>query len=106
AVVDLAAMRSAVERAGGDPDRVNPLVPVDLIIDHSVRVDICRPPEAYEANIDFESRRNGERYRFLRWAQQAFDNVRVVPPGAGIFHQVNLEHLRQVGTLRGRLASP
>ncbi|HEX3301212.1 MAG TPA: aconitate hydratase AcnA [Actinomycetota bacterium] len=106
AVVDLAAMRSAVERAGGDPARVNPLVPVDLIIDHSVQVDLFRTPEAYEANIDFEYRRNGERYRFLRWAQQAFDNVRVVPPGAGICHQVNLEHLGQVVALRDGVAVP
>jgi aconitate hydratase A / 2-methylisocitrate dehydratase len=106
AVVDLAAMRSAVERAGGDPALVNPLVPVDLIIDHSVQVDLFRSAEAYQANIDFEYRRNGERYRFLRWAQQAFDNVRVVPPGAGICHQVNLEHLGQVVTLRDGFASP
>jgi len=106
AVVDLAAMRSAVERAGGDPAQVNPLVPVDLIIDHSVQVDLFRTPEAYEANIDFEYRRNGERYRFLRWAQQAFDNVRVVPPGAGICHQVNLEHLGQVVAVRDGVAVP
>ena len=106
AVVDLAAMRSAVARTGGDPAIVNPLVPVDLIIDHSVQVDLFRTPEAYEANIDFEYRRNGERYRFLRWAQQAFDNVRVVPPGAGICHQVNLEHLGQVVTRRDGFASP
>jgi aconitate hydratase len=106
AVVDLAAMRSAVARAGGDPAIVNPLVPVDLIIDHSVQVDLFRSAEAYEANIDFEYRRNGERYRLLRWAQQAFDNVRVVPPGAGICHQVNLEHLGQVVTVRDGLAAP
>jgi aconitate hydratase A / 2-methylisocitrate dehydratase len=106
AVVDLAAMRSAVDRAGGDPGVVNPLVPVDLIIDHSVQVDLFRTAEAYQANIDFEYRRNGERYRFLRWAQQAFDNVRVVPPGAGICHQVNLEHLGQVVTVRDGFASP
>ena len=106
AVVDLAAMRSAVERAGGDPDRVNPLVPVDLVIDHSVQVDLFRTAEAYEANIDFEYQRNGERYRFLRWAQQAFDNVRVVPPGAGIVHQVNLEHLGQVVAVRDGMAFP
>src|SRR4051795_9140627 len=106
AVVDLAAMRSAVERAGGDPARVNPLVPVDLIIDHSVQVDLFRTAGAYEANIDFEYRRNAERYRFLRWAQQAFDNVRVVPPGAGICHQVNLEHLGQVVTVRDGIALP
>jgi aconitate hydratase len=106
AVVDLAAMRSAVERAGGDPSSVNPLVPVDLVIDHSVQVDLFRSPDAYEANIDFEYRRNGERYALLRWAQQAFDNVRVVPPGAGICHQVNLEHLGQVVSTRDGVAFP
>ena len=97
AVVDLAAMRSAMARAGGDPATVIPLVPVDLIIDHSVQVDLFRTPTAYEANIEWEYRRNGERYALLRWAQQAFDGVRVVPPGAGICHQVNLEHLGQGG---------
>jgi aconitate hydratase len=96
AVVDLAALRSAVARAGGDASSVDPQVPVDLIIDHSVQVDLFRSPEAYEANIDWEYRRNGERYALLRWAQQAFDGVRVVPPGAGICHQVNLEHLGRV----------
>src|SRR6266511_2879392 len=90
AVVDLAAMRSAMARAGGDPKRVNPLVDVDLIIDHSVQVDLFRSQHAYQANIEWEYRRNGERYALLRWAQQAFDGVRVVPPGAGICHQVNL----------------
>jgi aconitate hydratase A / 2-methylisocitrate dehydratase len=106
AVVDLAAMRSAVERAGADPAIVNPLVPVDLIIDHSVQVDQFRSPGAYEANIDWEYRRNGERYALLRWAQQAFDNVRVVPPGAGICHQVNLEHLGRVVSVRDGVAFP
>src|SRR5262245_62583450 len=106
AVVDLAAMRSAVARAGGDPARVNPLVPVDLIIDHSVQVDLFRSPEAYEANIEWEYRRNGERYALLRWAQQAFDGLRVVPPGAGICHQVNLEHLGTVVDGRDRVAFP
>src|SRR5436190_11819100 len=96
AVVDLAALRSAVARAGGDASSVDPQVPVDLIIDHSVQVDLFRSPEAYEANIDWEYRRNGERYALLRWAQQAFEGVRVVPPGAGICHQVNLEHLGRV----------
>src|SRR5439155_654631 len=100
AVVDLAAMRSAMARAGGDPERVNPLVDVDLIIDHSVQVDLFRSPQAYQANIDWEYRRNGERYALLRWAQQAFDGVRVVPPGAGICHQVNLEHLGKVVTTK------
>jgi len=106
AVVDLAAMRSAVARAGGDPATVNPLVPVDLIIDHSVQVDLFRSRDAYEANIDWEYRRNGERYALLRWAQQAFDGLRVVPPGAGICHQVNLEHLGQVVTVRDGVAFP
>jgi aconitate hydratase A / 2-methylisocitrate dehydratase len=106
AVVDLAAMRSAVARAGGDPARVNPLVPVDLIIDHSVQVDLFRSPGAYEANIEWEYRRNGERYALLRWAQQAFEGLRVVPPGAGICHQVNLEHLGQVVSVRDGVAFP
>jgi aconitate hydratase len=78
-------------------------VDVDLIIDHSVQVDLFRSPAAYEANIEWEYRRNGERYALLRWAQQAFDGIRVVPPGAGICHQVNLEHLGQV--VRCRTAS-
>jgi aconitate hydratase len=106
AVVDLAAMRSAMVREGGDPSRVNPLVPVDLIIDHSVQVDLFRSKEAYEANIEWEYRRNGERYTLLRWARQAFDGLRVVPPGAGICHQVNLEHLGSVVTVRDGVAFP
>ena len=106
AVVDLAAMRSAVERAGGDPASVNPLVPVDLVIDHSVQVDRFRSAGAYEANIAFEYDRNAERYTLLRWAQQAFDGLRVVPPGAGICHQVNLEHLGQVVSVRDDVALP
>jgi aconitate hydratase len=106
AVVDLAAMRSAVARAGGDPTVVHPLVPVDLIIDHSVQVDLFRTPEAYQANIDWEYRRNGERYSLLKWAQQAFQGLRVVPPGAGICHQVNLEHLGQVVSVRDGVAFP
>ncbi|MBI3647202.1 MAG: aconitate hydratase AcnA [Actinobacteria bacterium] len=106
AVVDLAAMRSAVARAGGDPESVNPLVPVDLIIDHSVQVDLFRSPEAYAGNIEWEYRRNGERYTLLRWAQQALDGLRVVPPGAGICHQVNLEHLGQVVSIRDGVAFP
>ena len=106
AVVDLAAMRSAMARAGGDPKRVNPLVDVDLIIDHSVQVDLFRSPQAYEANIEWEYRRNGERYALLRWAQQAFGGVRVVPPGAGICHQVNLEHLGKVVATKDGVAFP
>jgi aconitate hydratase len=96
AVVDLAALRSAVARAGGDPKRVNPFIPVDLIIDHSVQVDRFGGPDAYAANLEWEYRRNRERYALLNWAQQAFDGFRVVPPGMGICHQINLEHLGQV----------
>jgi aconitate hydratase len=106
AVVDLAAMRSAVARSGGDPATVNPLVPVDLVIDHSVQVDLFRTADAYEANIDHEYGRNAERYQLLRWAQQAFDGLRVVPPGAGICHQVNLEHLGEVVSIRDGVAVP
>ncbi|HEY7661444.1 MAG TPA: aconitate hydratase AcnA, partial [Actinomycetota bacterium] len=105
-VVDLAAMRSAMARAGGDPARVNPQVDVDLVVDHSVQVDLFRSPEAYAANIEWEYRRNEERYAFLRWAQRAFEGIRVVPPGAGICHQVNLEHLGTVVTVRGGSAVP
>jgi aconitate hydratase len=106
AVVDLAAMRSAAERAGADPMAIEPSIPVDLVIDHSVQVDLFRTPEAYERNIEFEYRRNGERYSLLRWAQQAFAGLRVVPPGAGICHQVNLEHLGQVVATRDGVAIP
>ncbi|QXI42032.1 aconitate hydratase AcnA [Pseudomonas wayambapalatensis] len=93
AVVDLAAMRAAMAKAGGDPQRINPLSPVDLVIDHSVMVDRYATAEAFEQNVDIEMQRNGERYAFLRWGQSAFDNFRVVPPGTGICHQVNLEYL-------------
>ncbi|AMB79097.1 MULTISPECIES: aconitate hydratase AcnA [Pseudomonas] len=93
AVVDLAAMRAAMARAGGDPQRINPLSPVDLVIDHSVMVDKFASPSAFEQNVDIEMERNGERYAFLRWGQDAFDNFSVVPPGTGICHQVNLEYL-------------
>ncbi|MEK0362988.1 aconitate hydratase AcnA [Pseudomonas sp. CBC3] len=96
AVVDLTAMRDAVSRAGGDPQRINPLSPVDLVIDHSVMVDRFGSNQAFEQNVEIEMQRNGERYEFLRWGQQAFDNFRVVPPGTGICHQVNLEYLGQV----------
>jgi aconitate hydratase len=106
AVVDLAAMRSAVFRVGRDGSRVNPLVPVDLVVDHSVQVDRFRSSDAYARNIEFEYERNGERYTLLRWAQQAFDGFRVVPPGMGIVHQVNLEHLAQVVSIRGGIAMP
>src|SRR5210317_1147594 len=93
AVVDLAAMRDAVARAGGDPQKINPQIPVDLVIDHSVMVDKYAMPEAFAYNVDKEMERNRERYAFLRWGQLAFDNFRVVPPGTGICHQVNLEYL-------------
>ena len=100
AVVDLAAMRSAMARAGGDPMRVDPLVPVDLVVDHSVQVDAFGSPSAYERNIEREYERNRERYVLLRWAQQAFRGFSVVPPGMGIVHQVNLEHLAKVVQVR------
>ncbi|MFJ7796107.1 aconitate hydratase AcnA [Pseudomonas sp. NPDC096950] len=93
AVVDLAAMRAAMAKAGGDPQRINPLSPVDLVIDHSVMVDKFASSSAFEQNVDIEMQRNGERYAFLRWGQSAFDNFSVVPPGTGICHQVNLEYL-------------
>lgn len=95
AVVDLAAMRDAVARAGGDPQRINPLSPVDLVIDHSVMVDHFADDSAFNDNVAIEMQRNGERYEFLRWGQKAFHNFRVVPPGTGICHQVNLEYLSQ-----------
>ena len=96
AVVDLAAMRDAMVALGGDPKKINPLVPVDLVIDHSVQVDAFATSGAFERNVDLEYERNGERYAFLRWGSKAFDNFRVVPPGTGICHQVNLEFLSQV----------
>ena len=92
-VVDLAAMRAAMKRLGGDPGKINPLVPVDLVIDHSVQVDFFGTHDALEKNVDIEFGRNAERYAFLRWGQQAFRNFRVVPPAIGIVHQVNLEYL-------------
>ena len=95
AVVDLAAMRDAMAALGGDPDKINPLVPADLVIDHSVQVDKFGSAGAFADNVRIEMDRNRERYAFLRWGQQAFDNFRVVPPGTGICHQVNLEHLAQ-----------
>lgn len=93
AVVDLAAMRAAMAKAGGDPQKINPLSPVDLVIDHSVMVDKFASESAFEQNVEIEMQRNGERYAFLRWGQNAFDNFSVVPPGTGICHQVNLEYL-------------
>ena len=95
AVVDLAAMRDAMTKLGGDPQKINPLVPVDLVIDHSVIVDAFGSKHSIGTNVDLEYSRNGERYRFLKWGQSSFDNFRVVPPGTGICHQVNLEYLAQ-----------
>ncbi len=95
AVVDLAAMRDAMAHLGGDPNKINPLAPVDLVIDHSVMVDAFGSDQAFQINVDREYERNGERYAFLRWGAGAFDNFRVVPPGTGICHQVNLEYLAQ-----------
>jgi aconitate hydratase len=96
AVVDLAAMRAAVARLGGDPKKINPLVPVDLVIDHSVQVDFFATGEALNRNTEVEFQRNRERYEFLKWGQKAFENFRVVPPMTGIIHQVNLEYLSEV----------
>ncbi|MDE1149253.1 MAG: aconitate hydratase AcnA [Azospirillaceae bacterium] len=95
AVCDLAAMREAMVGLGGKPERINPLTAVDLVIDHSVMVDYFGGPEAFQKNVDVEFQRNGERYAFLRWGQKAFNNFRVVPPGTGICHQVNVEYLAQ-----------
>ena len=93
AVVDLAAMRDALNGLGGDPTKINPLNPVDLVIDHSVMVDTSGHAGAFEGNVEAEFNRNQERYEFLRWGAAAFENFRVVPPGTGICHQVNLEYL-------------
>lgn len=100
AVVDLAAMRDALSKLGGDPQKINPLVPVDLVIDHSVMVDYFGEDDALEKNTKIEFERNQERYNFLRWGQQAFNQFRVVPPGTGIVHQVNLEYLADVVSIR------
>jgi aconitate hydratase len=96
AVVDLAAMRESMKDLGGDPKAINPLSPVDLVIDHSIQVEHFGTKEAFQENVDIEYERNIERYKFLKWGQQAFKNFRVVPPGAGIIHQVNLEYLADV----------
>jgi aconitate hydratase len=106
AIVDLAAMRDAMADLGGDPARVNPLVPADLVIDHSVQVDMFGTPGAFAFNVAREYERNGERYQLLRWAQTAFRDLRVVPPGTGIVHQVNLEYLATVVTDRDGVAFP
>ena len=96
AVADLAAMREAVKEKNKDPNTINPLSAVDLVIDHSVQVDKSANADSFEKNVDIEFKRNGERYSFLKWGQQAFNNFRIVPPGTGICHQVNLEYLSKV----------
>jgi len=95
-VVDLATMREAVAELGGDPKRINPLAPAEMVIDHSVVIDVAGSADAFEKNVEFEYERNGERYQFLRWGQTAFDDFKVVPPGTGIVHQVNIEYLARV----------
>ena len=105
AVVDLAVMRDAMADLGGDPSRVNPLVPADLVIDHSVQIDRFGTPGSFAFNVEREYDRNGERYQLLRWAQTAFRDLRVVPPGTGIVHQVNLEFLATVIVDRARSAT-
>jgi aconitate hydratase len=95
-VVDLATMREAIRDLGGDPEKVNPLNPAEMVIDHSVQVDVFGREDAFERNVEFEYGRNRERYQFLKWGQQGFDNFKVVPPGTGIVHQVNIEHLARV----------
>jgi aconitate hydratase len=96
AVVDLAAMREAMQALGGDPKKINPLIPAELVIDHSVVADVFGRPDAFTRNVELEFQRNSERFQFLRWGQQAFSGLRVVPPGTGIVHQVNIEHLARV----------
>jgi aconitate hydratase len=105
-VVDLATMREAVAELGGDAEKVNPLAPAELVIDHSVIADIFGRPDAFERNVDLEYERNKERYQFLRWGQTAFDEFKVVPPGTGIVHQVNIEHLARVVMTRNGQAYP
>jgi aconitate hydratase len=106
AVVDLAAMRSAMQKVGGDPKKINPLVPTDLVIDHSVQVDAFGTPGALQFNAEREFERNRERYEFLKWGQQAFDDFTVVPPATGIIHQVNLEYLARVVEVKDGVAMP
>jgi len=105
-VVDLATMREAVTDLGGDPDKVNPLAPAELVIDHSVIIDVFGRPDAFERNVEIEYERNRERYQFLRWGQGAFDEFKVVPPGTGIVHQVNIEHLARTVMARNGQAYP
>ncbi|MDA0567110.1 aconitate hydratase AcnA [Streptomonospora sp. S1-112] len=105
-VVDLATMREAVNDLGGDPEKINPLAPAELVIDHSVVVDIFGRPDAFERNVEIEYERNRERYQFLRWGQTAFDEFKVVPPGTGIVHQANIEHLARVAMVRNGQVYP
>jgi aconitate hydratase len=106
AVVDLAAMRDAMHKQGGDPNAINPLIPAELVIDHSIQVDEFASRLAIERNVELEFTRNRERYAFLRWGQGAFDNFRVVPPNTGICHQVNLEYLARVVEVRDGVVFP
>ncbi|HEY5980973.1 MAG TPA: aconitate hydratase AcnA [Microlunatus sp.] len=105
-VVDLATMREAVKELGGDPAKINPLAPAELVIDHSVIADVFGAPDAFQRNVELEYGRNKERYQFLRWGQTAFDEFKVVPPGTGIVHQVNIEHLARTVMVRGGQAYP
>ncbi|MER2093540.1 MAG: aconitase family protein, partial [Saccharopolyspora rectivirgula] len=105
-VVDLATMREAVAELGGDTSKVNPLAPAELVIDHSVIIDVFGKPDAFQRNVEFEYGRNKERYQFLRWGQGAFDEFKVVPPGTGIVHQVNIEHLARSVMSRNGQAYP
>ncbi|WP_312719908.1 aconitate hydratase AcnA [Mobilicoccus sp.] len=105
-IVDLATMREAAADLGGDPERINPLSPAELVIDHSVQIDVFGRRDAFERNVEYEYERNGERYQFLRWGQGAFDDFKVVPPGTGIVHQVNIEHLARVVMERDGVAYP
>ena len=105
-VVDLATMREAMADLGGDPDKINPLAPAEMVIDHSVIADVFGRADAFERNVELEYERNRERYQFLRWGQTAFDEFKVVPPGTGIVHQVNIEYLARVVMHRGGIAYP
>src|ERR1700732_2869679 len=106
AVVDLAAMREAMQALGGDPTKINPLCPAELVIDHSVVADVYGSPDAFTRNVEIEFQRNHERFQFLRWGQEAFSQFKVVPPGTGIVHQVNIEYLARVVMSRDGVAYP
>jgi aconitate hydratase len=106
AVVDLAAMREAMQALGGDPTKINPLIPAELVIDHSVVADVFGSPDAFTRNVEIEFERNHERFQFLRWGQDAFSQFKVVPPGTGIVHQVNIEYLARVVMNRDGVAYP